>query len=213
VLTGTPIHNKPEDLFSLAKFLRASPFDDAFYWKSWIGLKSVPTENLGLLHTLGKAIILRRTKLEVADVGLVQIPPKTVIDVVLELHPDEAKIYQYLEDFAKQEFKTWESSKEIPEDNKQRAEDQYVAKGNDGGCGDLDGPVKFNHINVLLLRLRQFVVHPFLIKGMLEGVDADGIQEVSYDAEFDPVNSNNPVFSVGYKSTKILAVSTIDFIL
>jgi SNF2 family DNA or RNA helicase len=216
VLTGTPVHNKPEDLFSLTKFLRASPFDDAFYWKSWIGLKSVPTENLGRLHALGKAVILRRTKLEVADVGLAQIPPKTVIDVVLELNPDEAKIYQRLEDFAKQQFKTWESSKE-------NDEDQCVAKGkgkkgnNDGGCGDLNegtqGPVKFSHNGVLLLRLRQFVVHPFLIKGMLEGVVEDSIQEVSYDAEFDPVNSKNPVFSVGYESTKIQAVSTIDFIL
>jgi SNF2 family DNA or RNA helicase len=219
VVTGTPIHNKPEDFFSLTKFLRASPFDDAFCWKYWIGLKTVPTQNLGRLHTLGKAVILRRTKLEVADTGLAQIPPKTVIDVVLELNSDEAKIYQHLEDFAKQQFKSWESDKENAEENKQRAADEYVAKGkgkkgnNDGGCGDLDegisGPVKFSHILALLMRLRQFVVLPFLIKVMLEGVDEESIdEEVSYDAEIDPVNSKNPVFCVGYKSTKIRAVST-----
>jgi transcription termination factor 2 len=226
VVTGTPIHNKPEDFFSLTKFLRASPFDDAFCWKYWIGLKSVPAVNLGRLHTLGKAVILRRTKLEVADTGLAQIPPKTVIDVVLELNPEEEKIYQHLEDFAKQQFKTWESNKKNAEDNKQRAADQYVAKGkgkkgnNDGGCGDLDernsDPVKFSHIYVLLMRLRQFVVLPFLIKVMLEGEGVDeeeSIEEVSYDAEFDPVNSKNPVFCVGYKSTKIRAVSPINLVL
>jgi SNF2 family DNA or RNA helicase len=188
-------------------------------------MKSVPTANLGRLHTLGKAVVLRRTKLEVADTGLAQIPPKTVIDVVLELNPEEGKIYQHLEDFAKQQFKTWESNKENAEENKQRAADQYVAKGkgkkgnNDGGCGDLDernlGPLKFSHMLVLLMRLRQFVVLPFLIKVMLEGegVDEESIEEVSYGAEFDPINSKNPVFCAGYKSTKIRAVSPINLML
>lgn len=35
-LTGTPVHNKDLDLFSLLKFLRCSPFDDIVVSIEWM---------------------------------------------------------------------------------------------------------------------------------------------------------------------------------
>lgn len=36
VLTGTPVQNKIAELYSFFKFLRFSPYDDIYHWKSSI---------------------------------------------------------------------------------------------------------------------------------------------------------------------------------
>lgn len=50
-LTGTPVHNKDLDLFSLLKFLRCSPFDDIVVSIEWM-LEEVSKLSRELNHSI-----------------------------------------------------------------------------------------------------------------------------------------------------------------
>lgn len=64
-LTGTPIVNRLEDLFSLVRFLRVEPWSDFSYWKTFI---TVPFESknfiraLDVVQTVLEPLVMRRTK-------------------------------------------------------------------------------------------------------------------------------------------------------
>lgn len=64
-LTGTPIQNNVEELFSLFQFLRARPLDNWQVFKARIS-SEVKNGRTGMamkrLHIILKAIMLRRTK-------------------------------------------------------------------------------------------------------------------------------------------------------
>jgi len=92
-------------MHSLIKFLRLKPFDDAKTWEFWIGLKTLSKLTAGSserLHTIGKSLILRRTKAEVGEVGgdVPSIPPKTVTDIPITLSHAERQVYDHLHEFA-----------------------------------------------------------------------------------------------------------------
>ena len=65
VLTGTPIVNKLEDLFSLVHFLGVEPWGLYSYWRTFI---TIPFENkevlraLDVVQTILEPLVLRRTK-------------------------------------------------------------------------------------------------------------------------------------------------------
>ena len=40
-VTGTPIQNKLQDMYSLVKFIQLAPFDDAMVWKSTVERRGV----------------------------------------------------------------------------------------------------------------------------------------------------------------------------
>src|SRR5258705_1163356 len=90
VLTGTPIVNKLEDLFSLVKFLRVEPWNNFSFWKTFI---TVPFESkdfmraLDVVQTVLEPLVLRRTKDMKTSTGeaLVPLPPKTIDIVAIEL--------------------------------------------------------------------------------------------------------------------------------
>ncbi|KAM0322187.1 hypothetical protein ACHAQA_009677 [Verticillium albo-atrum] len=143
VLTGTPIVNRLEDLFSLVRFLRVEPWNNFSFWKTFI---TVPFESknfmraLDVVQTVLEPLVLRRTKdMRTPDgAPLVPLPPKRVEIVGVKLGQTEREIYDYIFLRAKQAF-----SKNM--------EAGTVMK-------------SYTSIFAQILRLRQTCCHPILVR-------------------------------------------------
>lgn len=143
VLTGTPIVNKLEDLFSLVRFLRVEPWNNFSFWRTFI---TVPFESgnfvkaLDVVQTVLEPLVMRRTKdMKTPDgQALVALPPKRIEVVQVELSETERKIYDYVFTRAKRTF----------QENVQAG---TVMKA-------------FTTIFSQLLRLRQSCCHPTLVR-------------------------------------------------
>ncbi|KAK2629337.1 hypothetical protein QTJ16_000157 [Diplocarpon rosae] len=109
VLTGTPIVNRLEDLFSLVRFLRVEPWSNFSFWKTFI---TVPFESkdfmraLDVVQTVLEPLVLRRTKDMKTPTGeaLVPLPLKTVEIVNIELSAPEREVYDHIFTRAKRTF-------------------------------------------------------------------------------------------------------------
>ncbi|CAL8093321.1 unnamed protein product [Orchesella dallaii] len=206
-VTGTPVHNQPADLYSIVKFLRMVPFDEPKVWDYWIGLKAVKKakEAQERLHTIGKALILRRTKTEVEAMGgnVRKIPPKEVETIELDLTEEEKRVYDHLMKFAKAMFKNFMDNKDQREQELQGAAMSYTAARRKEPKQDVPGDVKFSHLFALICRLRQCAVLPHLIETMLEDENVD--EDDSFDEYKDEhlISKRNPIFVRDYESSKV----------
>uniref|UniRef100_A0A2N9GMB7 SWI/SNF-related matrix-associated actin-dependent regulator of chromatin subfamily A member 3-like 2 n=1 Tax=Fagus sylvatica TaxID=28930 RepID=A0A2N9GMB7_FAGSY len=140
-LTGTPIQNNLEDIFSLLRFLKVEPWGA---WAWWNKLIQKPFEEgdergLKLVQSILKPIMLRRTKLSTDREGrpILLLPPADVQVIYCELTEAEKDFYEALFRRSKVKF------------------DQFVEQGR----------VLHNYASILelLLRLRQCCDHPFLV--------------------------------------------------
>ncbi|XP_012464915.1 DNA repair protein RAD5A isoform X2 [Gossypium raimondii] len=140
-LTGTPIQNKLEDLYSLLRFLKVEPWGN---WPWWNKLIQKPFEEgdqrgLKLVQSILKPIMLRRTKCSTDRYGkpILVLPPADVQVIYCELSEAEKDFYEALFKRSKVKF------------------DQFVEQGR----------VLHNYASILelLLRLRQCCDHPFLV--------------------------------------------------
>ncbi|KAI9080161.1 hypothetical protein K1719_037839 [Acacia pycnantha] len=140
-LTGTPIQNNLEDLYSLLRFLRIEPWG---HWAWWNKLVQKPFEEgdergLKLVQSILKPIMLRRTKHSMDRDGkpIIVLPPAEVRIIYCELTEAEKDFYEALFKRSKVKF------------------DQFIEQGR----------VLHNYASILelLLRLRQCCDHPFLV--------------------------------------------------
>ncbi|KAI9135928.1 SNF2 family N-terminal domain-containing protein [Paraphysoderma sedebokerense] len=142
-ITGTPIQNKLEDLYSLVRFLQYTPWSQYSFWKSNI---TTPFERkdvraLEAVQTVIQQLVLRRTKNMRDKNGemIVKLPPKTINVEYLEFSNSEFDIYNALYRHSKTKFNS------------------FVA------AGTLLN--NYMHIFQLLTRLRQACDHPYLVLG------------------------------------------------
>ncbi|KAK1971980.1 SNF2 family domain-containing protein [Colletotrichum sublineola] len=148
-LSGTPMMNGVDELYSLYRFLKIKPYSEWANFRSAFGVlfgkRGDPqAQAMRNLQVLLKATLLRRTKTSQIDgKPILQLPEKTEEVVYAELNEDERKFYTDLE------------TKSQVQINK------YLRKGTLGK--------HYSHVLVLLLRLRQTCCHPHLL---LEADDA-----------------------------------------
>lgn len=151
LLTGTPIVNRLDDLYSLIKFLELEPWSNISYWKTFV---TTPFENkhykqaLDVVQSILDPILLRRTKNMKKDgKALVELPPKEVVIERIKFSPKEHNLYNWFLARASSSVK------------------DSIAKG--------DLLKKYTTILVHILRLRQICCHMDLINGGNDEMDED----------------------------------------
>ncbi|OLL25184.1 putative ATP-dependent helicase [Neolecta irregularis DAH-3] len=148
-LTGTPIQNSVDELYSLIKFLRIQPFSDFSQWKERISqpMKSGHGDKaIKRLHAFLGKILLRRTKEYLTLTGNKQLklPQRKIINDICDFSAVEREFYSRLEATANKTL------------------DELVHQAEERGKG--------NMLNMLclLLRLRQATVHWELVAQKLD---------------------------------------------
>eukprot|EP01130_Rhizamoeba_saxonica_P018421 TRINITY_DN9210_c0_g1_i1.p1 TRINITY_DN9210_c0_g1~~TRINITY_DN9210_c0_g1_i1.p1 ORF type:complete len:829 (-),score=168.41 TRINITY_DN9210_c0_g1_i1:45-2531(-) len=140
-VTGTPIQNKLDDLFSLFHFLRVDPYGDIEWWNNIIlkPIKSRDEKGFIRLQTILQDILIRRTKDQLGSDNspILSLPPRVVNIVEHTFTPQERQIYNELWNSSKQKFN--ELSEKV------------------GGILN-----NYAHVLEILLRLRQVCNHPQL---------------------------------------------------
>ncbi|KAH6832386.1 SNF2 domain-containing protein / helicase domain-containing protein / zinc finger protein-like protein [Perilla frutescens var. hirtella] len=142
-LSGTPIQNSIDELYSYFRFLRYDPYDKYKTFGSSIKafIARDPIKGYQKLQFILKTIMLRRTKGTLIDgKPIINLPPKKVHLTKVEFSSEERAFYEKLEFDSRKQFKAYAAA----------------------------GTVNQNYANILLmlLRLRQACDHPLLVKGL-----------------------------------------------
>ncbi|EIW70729.1 hypothetical protein TREMEDRAFT_43337 [Tremella mesenterica DSM 1558] len=165
-LTGTPIVNRLDDLYSLLHFLRLEPWGHYSFFRSFV---TVPFLNqdpkaLNVVQYILESCLLRREKTMRDKDGrlIVDLPPKHVDLQILDFSRPERQIYKHLEDRARRRF--------IQLDAEGRAMSNYTS------------------ILAMLMKLRQCVDHPLLVLGKNSDNEETGDKLLDADSG-DPASS------------------------
>uniref|UniRef100_A0A0D9W9X0 RING-type domain-containing protein n=1 Tax=Leersia perrieri TaxID=77586 RepID=A0A0D9W9X0_9ORYZ len=141
-LSGTPIQNTIEDLYSYFRFLKYEPYCVYTSFRSMIKqqISYDATRGYKKLQAILKIILLRRTKETLIDgEPIIKLPPKTIELSKIDFTKEERTFYMIIEEGSREKFKEYAAAGTIREN--------------------------YAHILVLLLRLRQACDHPILLKG------------------------------------------------
>ncbi|KAK2969852.1 hypothetical protein RJ640_030161 [Escallonia rubra] len=141
-LSGTPVQNSIDDLYSYFRFLKYEPYAAYKSFCSTIKapIQKSPTKGYRKLQAVLKTFMLRRTKGTLLDgEPIICLPPKTIELKKVDFTVEERDFYCRLEADSRAQFA------------------EYAAA----------GTVKQNYVNILLLllRLRQACDHPLLVGG------------------------------------------------
>nr|CAI5836945.1 unnamed protein product [Callosobruchus analis] len=171
-LTGTPVHNKELDMYSLLKFLRCVPFDDLQVWRRWVGVKDRGGEER--LHTVISSIMLRRTKAELIEKNMMTALPERTWELIeVPLSKKEMAVYQRILVFSRTLFAQFLHQHAEKHQDYNMKFDLKSAEGPNAEYFKMrqkllglnkGQDIKQSIILVLLLRLRQICCHPSLIK-------------------------------------------------
>ena len=179
-ITGTPIHNSLNDLYSLIKFLHFEPFDNIGLWRYLFPEnknKNTPKkqsqatiereERTGhWLKLLSECLILRRTKKDKfigTDKCIVDLPEKRIEEVRFRLNPGENIIYG-----------------KIFEESKQKV-NEFLNNQHNKLIGKITSSTNnLSAIFVYLLRLRQACCHMSLLS---ECLDKDELKNHEFEHE------------------------------
>ncbi|RJE21170.1 SNF2 family helicase ATPase [Aspergillus sclerotialis] len=144
-MSGTPMMNNVEELYSLIKFLRIRPycelerFSIAFTRPLKSQGSAAHSKAMRQLQVLLKAILLRRTKTSTIDGHpILQLPPRITEQVHAVFNEEEQQFYNTLEARSQNQFNRYLNSNTVGRN--------------------------YSSILVLLLRLRQACCHPHLIQ-------------------------------------------------
>ncbi|KAH7915692.1 SNF2 family N-terminal domain-containing protein, partial [Hygrophoropsis aurantiaca] len=140
-VTGTPIVNKLEDLYSLLKYLDFTPWSSYSFFRSFITVPFLARDPkaIEIVQVILESVLLRREK-NMRDTNgkrIVELPAKEVSVETLQFSPEERKIYDSIYHDAKRDF------------------DSLNAKGLVGK--------NYTHILAMLMKLRRAVLHPDLV--------------------------------------------------
>ncbi|KAI8082794.1 SNF2 family N-terminal domain-containing protein [Halteromyces radiatus] len=139
-LTGTPIQNKMEDLFSLVRFLKCEPWGNYTFWRTFITLpfEKKDPKALSTVKTVLEPLVLRRTKNMRDGNGnpIVPLPEKQISIEYLDFSDPEKDIYESLFKDSKTKFSHF--------------------------CAAGTSLRNYASIFQLLSRLRQATCHPYL---------------------------------------------------
>lgn len=180
ILTGTPIINRLDDLFSLIQFLRLRPWCYHSLWRHCISVPFETSKDIDvatdLLKSILDPILLRRTKNQRDKDGnfLVTLPSKEVIIEKIKMTKKEQLIYDWLKEKAVSSFK-----------------ESYRA-----------GLIFKNYTTILtqLLRLRQVCCHVDLIKNT-----SDTSKEAIVDDDVD-VRKNTQSKLINQTNEEVLSL-------
>lgn len=151
LLTGTPIINRLDDLYSLIKFLELEPWANISYWNTFITIpfaKKDYKQALDVVQSILAPILLRRTKnMKKNGKPLVELPSKEVVLERIKFSPRERRLYDWF--LARAEHSVSDGIRR----------------------GDI--LKKYTQILVHILRLRQICCHSDLVRSGGDEMDED----------------------------------------
>ena len=135
-LSGTPLQNSVDDLYSYFRFLHYAPYDDVGCFRAQIRepIRAAPAAGFAQLQRVLAAVMLRRTKAtKIAGEPIVRLPPRSVRLRAVEFSSTERECYARLQAEYRLKFAEFRAA----------------------------GTVSNNYVNILymLLRLRQACNH------------------------------------------------------
>jgi len=158
-LSGTPMQNSVNEIYSLIRFCRIKPYNDRELFNASIArpLKSSyqggADRAMKKLQALLKAILLRRTKKSTIDgQPILQLPDKHTIEERTIFNTDQLAFYQKLEQQTQIQF------------------NRYVKNGTVGQ--------NYSKALVLLLRLRQCCCSPQLVTNAADFITDSGVEGI-----------------------------------
>lgn len=162
VVSGTPIHNREDDLFPVFSFLNLSPFNEFNVFSKWLKGDGSARERL---HVLMRALMLRRTKKTLIQQGVLQLPDKVTKFIDYQMDDRETEVHNMLLLYSQALFRQFLGNKNNTNLRQATQEEDEIMKRIQSRMSAKDASkVQANNIFVMLIRLRQVCCHPLLIK-------------------------------------------------